>query len=103
MTLGEFIKQFSTTNNLIRLVYKHDFGYEPICGLWSEVCMDHEVLAQKGCFRHFVNNNVIGIVSVYISGSSYPEAINIIIERLENQPKLPDLTIHPLDGCSTTV
>lgn len=84
MKLGEFIKNFSH-NNLIRLVYKHKGGHKIVLNDWNDVSMDWEVNKGIGKNRHFINNEVIGIASIVTRGH-YPEAINIIIERLENQP-----------------
>jgi hypothetical protein len=88
MKLGEFIKQFSH-NNIIRLVYNTPGGYEIILEEWNDVSMDHEVINQTGNFRHYIDNEVLGLAGI-LTGGHYPEAINIIIERLENQPFLED-------------
>lgn len=87
MKLGEFIENFSN-NNLIRLHYKCEGGYVLVANGWNDVSMDWEVNQQKGCFRHFVNNEVIKLTSILITGKGhhYPEALNIVIEKLENQP-----------------
>jgi hypothetical protein len=92
MKLGEFIKNFSH-NNLIRLHYKIKGGTELVLEDWNDVSMDWEVNYQKGKFRHYVNNEVLGLVGIYFTGQNkmfYPEAINIEIERLENQPFLEE-------------
>ena len=85
MKLGEFIKNFSH-NNLIRLVYKNQGGHEIVLDTWDDVSMDWEVNKGKGKNRHYVNNEVLGIVGILGAGKHYTEAINIVIERLENQP-----------------
>ncbi len=86
MTLGEFIQNFSH-NNVIRLVYPIKGGHELVLQDWNDVSMDWEVNKGKGKFRHYVNNQVLGLASIYFSrGVDHPEALNIIIERLENQP-----------------
>jgi hypothetical protein len=90
MKLGEFIKQFSH-NNIIRLVYKIPGGHEVVLDIWNDVSMDHQVLRQKGRFRHYIDNEVLGLAGIGTEGS-YPEAINIVIERLEDQPFLDDLS-----------
>lgn len=84
MKLGEFIKNFSH-NNLVRLVYKHEGGHETVLEDWNAVSMDHEILRGKSKNRHYINNEVLGLCSI-LSGGHYSEAINICIERLENQP-----------------
>ena len=56
---------------------------------WDDVSMDWEVNKQRGKFRHFINNEVIGLAT--ISGMKmYPESINIVIEWLEYQPYLEE-------------
>ena len=93
MKLGEFIEKFSH-NNLIRLVYKEKGGHRLVLEDWNDVSMDWEVNKQKGKFRHYVNNEVLGLASIYFqpgSGIHYPEAINIVIEELENQPMIDEV------------
>lgn len=94
MKLGEFIKNFSH-NNLIRLHYKIKGGTELVEKDWNDVSMDWKVNKQQDIFRHYINNEVVGLIGIYFgagSKQSYPEAINIIIEKLENQPYLEDIT-----------
>ena len=93
MKLGEFIEKFSH-NNLIRLHYKEKGGNRLVLEDWNDVSMDWEVNKQKGKFRHYVNNEVLGLASIYFqpgSGIHYPEAINIVIEELENQPMIDEV------------
>jgi hypothetical protein len=87
MKLGEFLKKFSH-NNLIRLHYKTKEGNECVADGWNDVSMDWEVNNGEGVFRHYVNNEVLGLVSILSvgKGNHYPEAINIVIEKLDNQP-----------------
>ena len=88
MKLGEFIKNFSH-NNVIRLLYENKGGHEIVLGDWNDVSMDWEVNKQRGKFRHYVDNEVIGLACVSFGpgpGVHHSEAINIVIERLENQP-----------------
>ena len=48
---------------------------------------------QQGKFRHYVNNEVIGLVGIEFSNEiKHHDAINIVIEKLENQPHLEELT-----------
>ena len=92
MKLGEFIKNFSHSN-LIRLHYKIKGGHELVLEDWNDVSMDWEVNKQQGRFRHYIDNEVLGLVGIYFTGQKgnhYPEAINICIERLENQPILEE-------------
>lgn len=90
MKLGEFIKQYSH-NNLIRLVYKCASGHEIVAETWNGVSMDWEIDKQQGIFRHYINNEVTGLASISVIGHlNYPDAINIVIERLENQPLIEE-------------
>ena len=85
MTLGEFIKNFSH-NNLIRLMYKDKGGHRLVLDTWNDVSMDWEVNKAKGKNRHYINNQVLGLASILQTDGHYPEALNIVIEELENQP-----------------
>ena len=88
MKLGEFIKQFSH-NNIVRLFHKSVGAHKLVLEDWNDVSMDHEILDGKGKNRHYINNEVLGLAGIYFppgEGYHYPEAINIVIEELENQP-----------------
>ena len=92
MKLGEFIKNFSH-NNIVRLLYKTKGGHELVLDDWNDVSMDHEIVNGKGKNRHYVDNEVLGLATVYFnhrSDISYPEALNIVIEELENQPQIEE-------------
>lgn len=92
MKLGEFIKNFSH-NNIVRLHHKIKGGHQLVLEDWNDVSMDHEILKGKGKNRHYLNNEVLGLTSIYFppnKGHHYPEAINIVIERLENQPYIEE-------------
>lgn len=86
MKLGEFIKNFSH-NNMIRLHYKEKGGNRIVLDEWDDVSMDHEIVNGKGKNRHYLNNEVLGLVGIYFQSghTHYPDAINIVIEELENQ------------------
>ena len=88
--LGEFIKQFSH-NNMIRLHYKTKEGYECVLNDHNEVSMDWEVLKGKSKNRHYINNEVVKLVSILYTSGHYPEAINIVIEKLDNQPFIEEV------------
>ena len=93
MKLGEFIKQFSH-NNIVRLVHKNKGGHKLVLEDWNDVSMDHEILDGKGKNRHYINNEVLGLAGIYFppgEGYHYPEAINIVIEELENQPFIDEV------------
>jgi hypothetical protein len=89
MELGEFIKNFSH-NNLVRLVYKQKDGHKLVADSWEDVCMDWKIVKGKGKFRHYINNEVLGLASIY-TGGHYPETINIVIEKLLNQPFIEEV------------
>ena len=92
MTLGEFIKNFSH-NNIVRLHHKIKGGNQLVLEDWNDVSMDHEILNGKGKNRHYINNEVLGLVSICFTHDRvyhYPEAINIVIEKLENQPYIEE-------------
>ena len=93
MKLGEFIKNFSH-NNIVRLHYKIKGGNQLVLEDWNDVSMDHEIVNGKGKNRHYINNEVVGLVSICLRpelGHRYPEAINIVIEPLENQPYIEEV------------
>lgn len=93
MKLGEFIEKFSH-NNIIRLVYKYKGGHEVVLENWNDVSMDWQVNKQQGKFRHYINNEVLGLATIsfgFNNGVHHTEALNIIIERLENQPYLDEI------------
>ena len=93
MKLGEFIKNFSH-NNIIRLVHKDNGGHRVVHSGWNDVSMDHEILKGKGKNRHYIDNEVLGLATICFrpgDGISYPEALNIVIEELENQPQIEEV------------
>ncbi len=103
MTLGEFIKNFSH-NNIVRLHYKINVGAQCVLEDWNDVSMDHEILKGKGKYRHYINNQVLGLrtISFQPGHNHYPEALNIVIEKLENQPMIeetPDETEFYTESC----
>lgn len=91
MKLGEFIEKFSH-NNMIRLHYKTEEGYQCVLEDHNEVSMDWEVLKGKSKNRHYINNEVIKLIGILYTSGPYPEAINIVIEKLENQPFIEEAT-----------
>jgi len=100
MKLGEFIEKFIEQNSLIRLVYKEKTGHKIVLNDWNDVSMEHEILKGTGKNRHFINNEVIGITDIVVNGH-YSEAINIVIEKLENQPYVDEIK-NNITLCSTT-
>jgi hypothetical protein len=95
MKLGEFIKNFSH-NNIIRLVYKDKGGHKLVLDNWDDVSMDHQILNGKGKNRHYIDNEVLGLAGICFlpeQGHHYPEAINIVIEELKNQPFIEEVEV----------
>lgn len=93
MKLGEFIENFSH-NNVIRLLYKNKGGHEIVLNTWNDVSMDWEVNKGKGVFRHYINNEVLGLASIHFlpgQGIHHADAINIVIERLNDQPFIEEV------------
>ena len=85
MKLKEFIENFSH-NNMIRLHYLAEGGFECVLKDHNKVSMDWEILKGKSENRHYLNNEVIKLVGILYTSGHYPEAINIVIEKLEDQP-----------------
>ena len=81
MKLGEFIKSFSH-NNIIHLHYRVKGGHQSVIREGNSTSMDWEVNKKKGPNRHYINNEVVGLLGIY----ECSDTINIVIERLENQP-----------------
>ena len=102
MKLKEFIENFSH-NNIIRLMYKEKGGHRCVLESWNDVSMDHEILKGKGKNRHYINNKVLGLAGIYFNAGHchYPEAINIVIEELENQPMIDDVVEDYIQVCDT--
>lgn len=92
MKLKEFIENFSH-NNIVRLHYKIKGGHQCVLEDWNDVSMDHEIVNGKGKNRHYINNEVLGLTGIYFQSghTHYPEAINIVIEELENQPMVDEI------------
>lgn len=92
MKLREFIEKFSH-NNMIRLHYKIKGGHQCVLEDWNDVSMDHEILNGKGKNRHYIDNEVLGLTGIYFQSgyTRYPDAINIVIEELENQPMIDEV------------
>jgi hypothetical protein len=67
-------------------------GHELVLEDWNDVSMDHEILKGKGKNRHYIDNEVLGLAGIHLTqeGQRYPEAINIVIERLEDQPLIEE-------------
>jgi len=95
MKLGEFIEKFSH-NNIVRLHHKIKGGNKIVLDDWDDVSMDHEILKGKGKNRHYINNEVLGLTTIYFQPghSHYPEALNIVIEELVDQPFIEEVKIE---------
>ena len=90
MKLGEFIKRFSH-NNLIRLHYKTKEGHICVLDSFDDVSMDWEINKGIGKNRHYINNEVIGLVGILMTKGHYSDAINICIEKLDKQPFIDEM------------
>jgi len=90
MKLGKFIEQFSH-NNIIRLQYKEKGGYRLVAEDWNDVSMDWQVLKGQGIFRHYINNEVLGLATILQRSGSYTEALNIVIEEWVDQPMIDEV------------
>ncbi len=94
MKLGEFIKNFSH-NNIVRLMYKEKGGHRCVLEDWNDVSMDHEILKSRGKNRHYIDNEVLGLATICFRPGDgihhYPEALNIVIEELENQSFIEEI------------
>jgi hypothetical protein len=91
MKLGEFIEKFSH-NNIIRLHYKTKSGHECVLESYDDVSMDWAVNKAKGKNRHYIDNEVIGLLGIF-GVKTHSDAINIVIEKLDFQPivdEVPD-------------
>ena len=101
MRLKEFIETFSH-NNIVRLLYAIPGGHELVHETWDDVSMDHEILRGRGKNRHYLYNRVVGLASIYVDGNNR-DAINIVIEKMENQMQIPEATDNREKcGMSTT-
>lgn len=82
MILKEFVENFVCINSLIRLWYPIKGGNEMVISGDKSVCMEHQLIRCEGIYKKYVNHNVIGVTDIVFRGP-YPEAINIVIERIE--------------------
>jgi hypothetical protein len=99
MNLGEFIKEFSR-NNIIRLHYKEKGGHKCVLESFDESSMCWEVLKAKGKNRHYINNKVLSVIGI-CNVKKHPDAINIVIEKLENQPFIEEVIDEPTNYCES--
>lgn len=78
---------------MIRLHFNEKGGNRIVLDEWDDVSMDHEIVNGKGKNRHYLNNEVLGLVGIYFQSghTHYPDAINIVIEELENQPFIEEV------------
>lgn len=100
MNLLDFINCYIQPNSIIRLVYKTKEGYEAVNEKWEDISMEWEIARVKGANRHYANNKVIGIAGI-LSDCRYPETINIVIEKMENQPFVKELKEDTSTQCES--
>lgn len=81
MILKEFVEKFICRNSLIRLWYPTKGGHEMVIKQGKEVCMEWALLKGEGIYQKYINHNVIGVNDIVTD--TYPEAINIVIEKIE--------------------
>jgi len=75
-------------------MYKDKGGHKCVLEEWNDVSMDHEILNSSGKNRHYIDNEVLGLTTICFSpgeGHHYTEALNIVIEELENQPFIEEI------------
>jgi len=85
-------------------MYKDKGGHRCVLEDWNDVSMDHEVSKGKGKNRHYINNQVLGLTTInfsFGSGTHYPEALNIVIEELENQPYIDEVIEENVVNCES--
>lgn len=81
MTLRDFIDEYVEHNSLVRVLYKIPGGHELILNDWNDVDMDHQIIKGRGKYSPYINHKVVGVASILVGGP-YPEAINIVIEKI---------------------
>lgn len=96
MKLSKFIDKFIDKNSLIRLLYEEGAGHTPILGKsWESVDMEWKV-KKEGRYYPYRNHKVLYITDILVGGN-YPEAINIVIEKIPlgelRDKKIKDLGI----------
>lgn len=74
-TVEEFTERFIQHNSLVRLVYKDKGGFQNVLPD-DKVFMDHQLKKSE-----YANRAVIGIKDIFHIGSSYVEAINLVIAK----------------------
>jgi hypothetical protein len=83
MELKEFVETFVCRNSLVRLWYPTKGGHEMVIpNDKKSACMDWEIIKGEGVYKKYLTHKVIGVTDIYTYGS-YPEAINIVIEKIE--------------------
>ncbi len=83
MELKEFVETFICRNSLVRLWYPTKDGNELVIpNDKKSACMEWEIIKGEDIYRKYLTHKVIGITDIYTYGS-YPEAINIVIEKIE--------------------
>lgn len=90
MKLGEFIEKFVEKNTLVRLLYKIQGGHQIVLDSWDNVSMEWEILKGQGKNRHYINNEVVGIIGI-ANIQRYGDAVNITIEFLKDQPFIEEV------------
>jgi hypothetical protein len=83
MELKEFIETFICRNSIIRLWYPTNGVHEMVVpDDKKSASMEWETIKGEGVYKKYLTHKVIGITDICTYGS-YPEAINIVIEKIE--------------------
>lgn len=81
MTLKDFINEYVEHNSLVRVLYKNPGGHKLVLDDWNDVAMDWEIVKGQGKYAAYINHKVLGVASI-LTGGTYPESINIVIEEI---------------------
>jgi hypothetical protein len=83
MELKEFIETFICRNSIIRLWYTTKGGHEMVVpDDKKSACMEWSIIKGEGVYKKYLKHKVIGVTDIFSSGA-YPEAINIVVEKIE--------------------
>ena len=97
MELKEFVEKFICRNSIVRLWYPTNGGNELVIkDDKASACMEWKIIKGEGVYKKYLKHKVIGVTDIHTYGS-YPEAINIVIEKIEvedfREKQLNDLGI----------
>ncbi len=84
------------------MLYKSKGGHEIVLESWNDTSMDWEVNKRKGKYRHYIDNEVLGLASISFcvgDGIHHTEAINIVIEKNKKQLFIKEITNNQESHC----